>query len=50
LRASFIGSNCLLDQKGLLKAHNAGYGLWLIKKMMFVGSKGVLRDFKTKNY
>jgi hypothetical protein len=28
LRASFIGSDCLLDQKGLLKARNTGYG-WL---------------------
>jgi hypothetical protein len=26
LRASFIGSDCLLDRKGLLKARNAGYG------------------------
>jgi hypothetical protein len=26
LRASFIGSNCLLDRKGLLKARNVGYG------------------------
>ena len=29
LRSPFIGSNCLLDQKGLLKARNAGYGSWL---------------------
>ena len=29
LRASFIGSDCLLDQKGLLKARNVGYGSWL---------------------
>ena len=26
MRASFIGSNCLLDQKGLLKTRNTGYG------------------------
>ena len=41
LRASFIGSNCLLDQKGLLKARNAGYGSWLMKERKFIGSKGV---------
>jgi len=29
LKASFIGSNFLLDRKGLLKARNVGYGLWL---------------------
>jgi hypothetical protein len=29
LRSPFIGSDCLLDQKGLLKARNAGYGSWL---------------------
>jgi hypothetical protein len=29
LRSPFIGSNCLLDQKGLLKARNAVYGSWL---------------------
>jgi len=26
LRAPFIGSNCLLDRKGLLKVRNVGYG------------------------
>jgi hypothetical protein len=41
LRASFIGSNCLLDKKGLLKARNAGYGSWLMKERKFKGSKGV---------
>jgi hypothetical protein len=41
LRAPFIGSNCLLDQKGLLKARNAGYGSWLMKERKFTGSKGV---------
>jgi hypothetical protein len=29
LRAPFIGSNCLLNRKGLLKARNVRYGLWL---------------------
>jgi hypothetical protein len=29
LRAPFIGSDCLLDQKRLLEARNVGYGLWL---------------------
>jgi hypothetical protein len=41
LRSPFIGSNCLLDQKGLLKARNAGYGSWLMKARKFTGSKGV---------
>ena len=26
LKAPFIGSDCLLDQKGFLESHNAGYG------------------------
>ena len=29
LRAPFTDSDCLLDQKGLLKAYNVGYGSWL---------------------
>jgi len=41
LRSPFIGSDCLLDQKGLLKARNAGYGSWLMKERKFTSSKGV---------
>jgi hypothetical protein len=41
LRPPFIGSNCSLDQKGLLKARNTGYGSWLMKEGKFTGSKGV---------
>jgi len=50
LRLPFIGSNCLLDQKGLLEARNVGYGSWLwlmaMKERKFTGSKGVLRVLK----
>jgi hypothetical protein len=41
LRSPFIGSDCLLDQKGLLKARNAGYGSWLMKERDFTSSKSV---------
>jgi hypothetical protein len=41
LRAPFIGSNCLFNQKGLLKGRNTGYGSWLMKEKKFTGSKGV---------
>jgi hypothetical protein len=43
LRAPFIDSNCLLDQKGLLNASNAGYSSWLWKKGKFTSSKRCLR-------
>jgi hypothetical protein len=45
LRAPFIGSNCLLDWKGLLKARNVGYGLWLWKKGILQAQK-VFEGFK----
>jgi len=41
LRSPFVGSDCLLDQKGLFKARNAGYGSWLMKERDFASSKGV---------
>jgi hypothetical protein len=45
LRSPFIGSDCLLDQKGLLKARNAGYGSWLWKKGISKAQK-VFEGFK----
>ena len=45
LRAPFIGSNCLLNRKGLLKARNVGYGLWLWKKGILQAQK-VFEGFK----
>jgi hypothetical protein len=45
LKASFIGSNCLLDRKGLLKACNAGYGSWLMKERKILAQK-VFEGFK----
>ena len=39
LRAPFISSDCLLDQKGLLKARNVGYGSWLWKKKISQAQK-----------
>jgi hypothetical protein len=45
LRAPFIGSNCLLDQKGLLKARNTGYGSWLMKERKIQVQK-VFEGFK----
>jgi hypothetical protein len=45
LRSPFIGSNCLLDQKGLLKARNAVYGSWLWKKGVSQAQK-VFEGFK----
>jgi hypothetical protein len=45
LRASFIGSNCLLDQKGLLKARNASYGSWIMKERKIQAQK-VFEGFK----
>jgi len=53
LRSPFIGSDCLLDQKGLLKARNAGYGSWLMKERKIQAQK-VFEGFKdlgsTSNY
>ena len=45
LRSPFIGSDCLLDQKGLFKARNAGYGSWLWKKGISQAQK-VFEGFK----
>ena len=53
LRSPFIGSDCLLDQKGLLRARNAGYGSWLMKERKIQAQK-VFEGFKdlgsTSNY
>ena len=45
LRSPFSGSDCLLDQKGLLKARNAGYGSWLMKERKIQAQK-VFEGFK----
>jgi hypothetical protein len=45
LRSPFIGSDCLLDQKGLLKARKEGYGSWLWKKGISKAQK-VFEGFK----
>jgi hypothetical protein len=45
LRSPFIGSDCLLDQKGLLKARNASYGSWLMKERKIQAQK-VFEGFK----
>ena len=45
LRSPFIGSDCLLDQKGLLQARNAGYGSWLMKERKIQAQK-VFEGFK----
>jgi len=53
LRSPFIGSDCLLDQKGLFKTRNAGYGSWFMKERKIQAQK-VFEGFKdlgsTSNY
>jgi hypothetical protein len=45
LRSPFIGLDCLLDQKGLFKTRNAGYGSWLMKERKIQAQK-VFEGFK----